>query len=1612
MSVQSGNPSQQLSQPSEQPQQNELKLWTHPEFAYLVDTIIRPLQKPTYFLAGTEDLRIVLPQLSLKNPDDDVLILIRPYVHSMAIYCRVLPNKRILCYIGDSQAFHWRYYPTRNIIQLFVERFSNNIDIILPNTPLQNPDFQFGCSVISIETLGYLAVHAEQFVTELSQCAFQSFPETVANNIPAQVRLLAEGVMPRHFIETIKTKFNCGDSIESTEITTELSHQSLTSLIPESNIIARARTFSLPDDLALTPIKFQQWQYFSTQPHRLNVDDNYLYAENMGITVNAQAQVELRFYFKDATHFLFNNCFLCSTEQYPVDVREEELIGFIPDLKFDRETLTITIYADSFGELRKKLAVLESSQSLMTFYQNGLFQCVPILRFIAEAKELIDKRLIESDTLTGGLALDQVNSALRKLFIARPSVFVLSEHYTLTDQHIIQNIIANVPLHYQYVVFAFGLLDTISGDYHQVGVVIDQKNKKVTILDSAGNHNFSEIISSFSSLTDYQFVVGNAINIMTNSWSCGVDTILNILHFFEMLEQHFNVNDLNGCLSKIIRLASDQGDNRYIVSQKHESQQLIAKVIIDYINSLENANDFDTIRNILTQYREKTSSLIFLHDLLAQAKMMTDTAYGGAIRKRRQIAVLQLIIGLSDLYNFTASSQGEHYLITKLIPNIFNNLPSESEFTRARKQIIVYSTIEYEMLGYLGEQIRFMLNEGEHNHYLLLKLLDTLTKTSDWYVFLNDNTHENHAAKLTHEIFSLDMFYTEYSKHVSQEFIVFCIIEKIADILVSLQLQAHTKQAAVAAERRNMQCYEDATTQYFYQQFVRELTEESTTPIDLNSKSEIIKILSDRGRKLIFKFSAKRWKIELLIYFEMNPIWFTTSLFERWLSALSEKPDFRAEPLWYQLFVILTESDKQSNTHYAGDLLTGKFELIKSEMDIGKELFKKFDVKRLLTELLLYFEVNRDWLNKTLFEHWLAMLKDRPSFNSYPLWFQLYIALKESDQQLSTQNADAFLAQNLVNISKNLPVTSDLCILLSWIIPSQITIQLKLLLIKDLIDKARYRFETIVCESNRRQNHATTVCLDILLRISKLDAQQFSQFLNENSTFLITESLLNITQRTLKNYVLTDRDYQLDAALLQYPQLFLASFNKSRWLFSSLLLAELCLFFKLTLKRVIPESEFDSCVEALSILYSKIDSEDDLLQALAVMPQVLRYHFVKKARFAFMSYEVAARVMPQLSEEHRLDYFYDTRHMIASTTEAQRILNCLPIGKRAELAQGFFVFAKSMAELCGLLDYLPNENHSQIIQRCKHFVKTRHDLILFYKYSDSDTRMQLTLQLVGKVSDAEQANKFMLTVFIIWFEMTKDRNYKEACHFLSSIMQLIPVHIIKELKKIVKTGLKEFLRDLWHSYAGVSDMKINEFLTNWLNEDSISTALKHNKDPNNYFGIYVAVLFTVLQQQWQMNDKEDISSQAIQFGLFSQRDMVVMRTGYRGLETRTSNDEQFLRAFCNEPDDKCVLDISKMLFEILSAVSQFQGITQYDENSVNSLKRKPSSSLFFDKNILNSALNNHNDVSLIKMFLKQVDKKSIMDILLKQDPQIFYNKIAKKNEDIIEALLSRKTGVR
>lgn len=542
------------------------EIFSPQKLAYLVDKTIRPFQIPTYTLMGTADLKVALQQMHMSAAGDEVLILIRPFIHSMPIYMRVLANKTIICFIGDSQAWQWRYYPTRNIASLLCARFGDNIKIYLSNTPFQSQGYQLGCGAFSLEMLRYFAQHGEQFIQDLLQSNCIEFNSELSEKPPQQVKLLAPNALPTHFVQAMKTAFS---------VATDYSEPSF----PLSNINKKMQDYSIA--LISEIMDFEQLrhlQFFATHPEQVGIVMPLVFGQSMWIeeisnssknssgsdelnhlnhSDNAQLKAKptpayrLNYRFETKNEFFYEMNLVFCPVRYPTEVTAANLRGFMNDnFTIDPNNHSFSITADSLDALRLKLNQCDTAIHLQVLSQQGLTQFTAFRRFIAEAKEVVDLYKIKKENKLGGLGLDCVNRALFYLLATKNTIFVPTELFNDEDLEHLQGFIINND-RYEYVVFSYA----VNGD-HQIAVIVDCKQKHMQLIDSEG-HDYSELIKQkFHRMINFTVRSTPPFSLQKYSWSCGIHLILNVLNELQLLNKSFiDTSDFDPILRIVLRAA-------------------------------------------------------------------------------------------------------------------------------------------------------------------------------------------------------------------------------------------------------------------------------------------------------------------------------------------------------------------------------------------------------------------------------------------------------------------------------------------------------------------------------------------------------------------------------------------------------------------------------------------------------------------------------------------------------------------------------------------------------------------------------------------------------------------------------------------------------------------------------------------------------------------------------------------------------------------------------------------------------------------------------------------------------------------------------------------------
>lgn len=354
----------------------ELEL-NHEALAILLDARLGP--KSAFVLAGSEDLRALLPKLDFSTDGAEAFILVRPYIHTMALYLRCI-NQQVHCLVFDSHSQAWgtRYYPTRLILDTLVRQFPRG-RITLSSTPLQPQDIQRGCNQYALTFLTHCAEHGDKLF---------SSPETLA-------------ALPKDMSGALEANLNELNNLitrQYTDAAGGLDHDAINATVARRQGCTLGPTRDLPPDAG----------------YRINVDIcQYTITLHLDLL---QAQYGNFLLFCDATY----PSQIKSKEKQPT-VLLSQIQGLNIDTVIDNNVQTIVCKAQDLNHLQQIPELLRGLQ--VTLFQKHMRQQLALHAFADALTESIELALIcQRDQ--GGFEQAQVQLALQATFRDKPTVFI------------------------------------------------------------------------------------------------------------------------------------------------------------------------------------------------------------------------------------------------------------------------------------------------------------------------------------------------------------------------------------------------------------------------------------------------------------------------------------------------------------------------------------------------------------------------------------------------------------------------------------------------------------------------------------------------------------------------------------------------------------------------------------------------------------------------------------------------------------------------------------------------------------------------------------------------------------------------------------------------------------------------------------------------------------------------------------------------------------------------------------------------------------------------------------------------------------------------------------
>jgi len=453
--------------------------------------------KQIFVLAGSEDLLALLPCLTLRHVGDTAFILIRPYIHSMALILRK-EQDNVKGFLFDSQAWGTRYYPTRLII-LALQRVFPGMEMILSGTTVQAQDSQVGCTEYTLSILKEAIQVPELLFEELASLSKKS-----VSGYPYTARLTA---WPSSLFMPQESERTPQHESYSAQLETLLStHYSTNGILDRSKIE--------------TTMQEMQGCSLLNQEHYF---DLLMYAVKVDLT---GLRITVSFNSKEA---LYSNFLIYSNQIYPNNVTLETSHFVLNKV----DGITVTYQA---GEQPQLIYTFSCQKTLFSFprllQQASSELCQQQMRQQL-ALEVLSKQLKQKIAIAsicqnqkGGFGLDQIQLILRHIFLHDQKIYV-----PLVDE-LSSDVTWNIHSEYRYI--AFGLQ---SDRTHQVGVWVELVEGNPSLATVYNSMDQESIEPKY--LERLYTLLGKDCQIrlkpsfyqkQTDDWSCGLFIIANLTH--------------------------------------------------------------------------------------------------------------------------------------------------------------------------------------------------------------------------------------------------------------------------------------------------------------------------------------------------------------------------------------------------------------------------------------------------------------------------------------------------------------------------------------------------------------------------------------------------------------------------------------------------------------------------------------------------------------------------------------------------------------------------------------------------------------------------------------------------------------------------------------------------------------------------------------------------------------------------------------------------------------------------------------------------------------------------------------------------------------------------
>jgi len=585
---------------------------------------------PLFVLAGPEDLRALLPLLSLENEGQKASILIRPYIHSMTLIIR-REKDGIKAFLFDSQAWGVRYYPNRLIIEALQQSFST-VQIILSSKAVQNQTDNRGCTGYALSVLESSVQHCDQLFDELGELTLQKiddYPNTF--QLPPDQLPLSLGPLT-------KTENNTKNMDRLTMLEAILEKYYSTNGHLDAEKVAR--TVKEMQGLPL----FEQCAYISPM-YPLTIDLE-------------KQQIIVSFKNKDS---LYGNFLIYSQQIFPGSVNLANSRFILSDatteitVNYEANCFKLTYSANNLAVLPHRL--LENSKDL---YKQHMRQELALHVFSAYLTQEIELTKIFQNNGKGGFSPDQVQLILQHLLSKNREVYVPTMEELFSD--------AALPtVQAKSMVFGFP-----ANDHHQIAVWVDLneagKAMLATLYDSYDSQKIASVYSQ-----KLQRCLGNSCPMhfakscyqqQVDKWSCGVHVIANLVYLCEPINKETSDKQHKPYLD--VRSKARTYYQAYQCQKKQDAQlsvirQAAAQQNAELLHVLETAiahhDSFSALQNFLQyekQCPQQDQSLTEIldryrvkhpHDTAGRSILQLLSVYDEPVEARKKIsAYLDLVV--------------------------------------------------------------------------------------------------------------------------------------------------------------------------------------------------------------------------------------------------------------------------------------------------------------------------------------------------------------------------------------------------------------------------------------------------------------------------------------------------------------------------------------------------------------------------------------------------------------------------------------------------------------------------------------------------------------------------------------------------------------------------------------------------------------------------------------------------------------------------------------------------------------------------------------------------------------------------------------------------------